>query len=322
MSGTLTAVAGIAVGHAHDLAALTGCTVVLLPEGTTASVDIRGGAPGTRDTALLAPSRFVQHIDAICLSGGSAFGLDAAGGVMRWLRERGRGFDTGIARIPIVPGAVIFDLGVGSADRWPDVHMGYSACEVASTDPVAEGCVGAGTGAAVGKLMGVPLAMKAGLGSAATVLASGVTIAALAVANAFGDVYRDGTRQIIAGVRNPGGGFLNAAAMLRQMGDLAWSGAPNTTLVVVATDAAIDKAGCEKLAQMAQDGLARTIRPIHTPFDGDTVFGVSTGARPAPHMVALGTAAADVTALAIERAVLMATALGGLPAASDLTKGG
>ncbi|HEU4324878.1 MAG TPA: P1 family peptidase [Roseiflexaceae bacterium] len=314
---TLTAIAGVRVGHAQDQEALTGCTVVLLPEGCCCGVDVRGGAPGTRETDLLSPTAMVQHINALCLTGGSAFGLASATGVVQWLYERGIGFDTGAARVPIVPAAVIYDLALGSPARWPDAAMGYAACDAATAEPVAEGSVGAGTGAAVGKLLGIGRATKGGLGSAALRLPDGTTVAALAVTNAFGDVYRDRSATILAGARDPQGGFAGAARLLTA-GDGPRFGGMNTTLGVVITDALLDKAGCTRLAQMAQDALARTIRPIHTPFDGDIVFAAATGTRPALHLAALGTAAADALAAAIERSVLTATALGGLPAAGEL----
>jgi L-aminopeptidase/D-esterase-like protein len=317
MNHTLTVIGGIAVGHAQDEQALTGCTVVLLPNGTTCGVDVRGGGPGTRETDLLDPSAMVQHVHAICLAGGSAFGLAAATGVMSWLHERGIGFDTGVARVPIVPAAIIFDLGIGAPDRWPDEAMGRAACQAASTGPVPEGSVGAGTGATVGKIFGMAAAVKSGVGSAALRLPGGVSVAALAVTNAFGDVRQeDGT--ILAGARRAEGGFVDTAAFLRSEQAHVMFGGLNTTLAVVGTDATLDKAGCRKLAQMAQDAFARTIRPIHTPFDGDTVFAVATNALPAPHMAVLGSAAADVLAAAIIRSVTMATAAGGLPAARDL----
>ena len=320
MNQTLTAISGIAVGHAQDEQALTGCTVVLLPEGSTCGVDVRGGGPGTRETDLLDPSAMVQHVHAICLAGGSAFGLAAATGIMAWLHERGIGFDTGVARVPIVPAAVIFDLGIGAADRWPDEAMGRAACQAASTQSVAEGCVGAGTGATVGKVFGMASAMKSGVGSAALRLPGGVTVAALAVTNAFGDVRRE-NGSIMAGARGPDGSFVDTATWLRsEQAHLAFGGL-NTTLAVVATAATLDKADCRKLAQMAQDALARTIRPIHTPFDGDTVFAAATNARPAPHMAVLGSAAADILATAILRSVSMATAANGIPAVHDLTRG-
>ena len=318
MSNTLTAVAGITVGHAQDMEALTGCTVVLFPEGTTGSVDVRGGAPGTRETDLLAPHAMVQHVDAICLTGGSAYGLASATGVMRWLRERGIGYDVGVAVVPIVPAAVMFDLAFGAADRWPDEEMGYAACDAASSEEVLEGCVGVGTGATVGKLLGMQQAVKSGVGSAAITLSDGVTIAALVVTNAFGDVYHEQTGSILAGARSPQGGFVNTSQQLYlQQTQMAFSGT-NTTLAVVATNAKLDKAGCQKLAQMTQDGLARAIRPIHTPFDGDVVFAAATGTKPTPHLALLGSIAADVLVEAIERSVSTATSLGGLPAIADL----
>jgi L-aminopeptidase/D-esterase-like protein len=318
MAGSLTSIAGIRVGHAHDGDALTGCTVILLPPETVGAVDVRGGAPGTRETDLLAPQAMVQHVNALCLAGGSAYGLAAATGVMAWLNERDIGFDVRVAKVPIVPAAVLFDLAMGRADCWPDAAMGYAACDAAHADVVEEGCVGAGIGAAVGKLLGMSRATKGGLGSAAITLPDGATVAALAVTNAFGDVRRDNGGEILAGARTVEGRFADSARLLRELpAQLIFSGG-NTTLVVVATDAKLDKAACTKLAEMAQDGLARTIRPIHTPFDGDVVFAVATGSQPAPHLVVLGSAAADVVATAIERSVLQAVGMGGIPAATDL----
>lgn len=319
MNGTLTSVPGIAVGHAQDLDALTGCTVVLLPEGTVAGVDVRGGAPGSRETELLDPAAMAPSIHALCLSGGSAFGLAAATGVMDWLRERGVGFDVRVARVPLVPAAVIFDLALGRSDRWPDAAMGYAACAAASSDPVVEGCVGAGTGATVGKILGPEGATKSGLGSTAITLPGGVTVAALAVTNAFGDV-RPGAGPILAGARKPNGGWLDTAQQMRTAQAQIAFGGSNTTLGIVATDATLSKAECQKLAQMAQNALPRTIWPVHTPFDGDIVFALATGTRPAPHMAILGTVAADMLAEAIERSVLGATSMGGLPAARDLAE--
>jgi L-aminopeptidase/D-esterase-like protein len=319
MAGALTDVAGVLVGHAHDLAALTGCTVVLLPPGTVAGVDVRGGAPGTRETDLLAPNALVQHIHAICLCGGSAFGLAAATGVVSWLREQGVGFETGVARVPIVPAAVLFDLALGRADRWPDEAMGYAACAAATPDSVAEGNVGAGAGASVGKLLGMGHATKSGVGSAALRLHDGTLVAALVVTNAWGDVRRDSHPDIIAGARVAPDSrtFLDMGVVLRTQSLTPPPPATNTTLAVIVTDALLDKAGCQRLALMAHDGMARTIRPVHTPFDGDVVFAAATGARQGSHLTALGSAAADVLAEAIERSVLLATGAGGLPGAAD-----
>ncbi|NTU82639.1 MAG: P1 family peptidase [Chloroflexales bacterium] len=323
MSPAITDVPGITVGHAQDLETLTGVTVVLTPRGAMGGVDVRGGAPGTRETDLLAPEASMQEVHAVAICGGSAMGLAAVTGVVDWLREGGFGFDAGIARVPIVPAAVIFDLALGSA-RFPDAAMGYAACAAAGT-ATEEGCVGAGAGATVGKLLGMSAAMKSGIGTWSETLPDGTMVGALVVVNAFGDV-RCESGSLIAGVRDPETGRLaSAMALLRDPRLLpAFGGArgregTNTTIAVVATDATLTKPEARKLAQMAQDGLARTISPIHTPFDGDTVFVLATGRRPAPHMVVLGSIAAEVLARAVERAALAATGMGGLPAARDLT---
>ncbi len=318
MQATLTKVSGIRVGHADDAEALTGCTVILLPDHTTASVDVRGGAPGTRETDLLAPECTVQHIHAITLCGGSAFGLAAADGVMRWLRQKDIGFDVSVTKVPIVPAAVIFDLGCGNPLAYATPDMGYEACNAASDAPVTEGCVGAGMGASVGKMLGPSGCMKSGIGSYAITLPDGTTVAALVVNNAFGDIYRERTGQIIAGTRLPSGQFFDMAAQLRGGHAVPEFNGGNTTLVVVATDATLSKSECRKVAQMAQDGMARAIKPIHTPFDGDVIFTVATNQRPAPAMVQLGSVAADVVAAAIERSVAMATSMAGMPAMRDI----
>ncbi len=309
----LTRVEGIRVGHAHDETRLTGCTVVLFPDNTTAGVDVRGGAPGTRETDLLAPECTVQHVNAIALCGGSAFGLAAATGVMTWLREHNIGYDVGFTKVPIVPAAVIFDLGCGDHLAFASSEMGYEACSNASSGDVAEGCVGAGMGATVGKMPGLT-ATKSGIGSYAITLPDGTTVAALAVNNAFGDIYREQTGELIAGARLPDGTFFNIAAQLRGGLAIPTFSASNTTLVVVATDATLSKSDCRKVAQMAQDGLARTIKPIHTPYDGDVIFAAATNARPAPNLLQLGSVAADVVSAAIERSVVYATSMGGIPA--------
>ena len=321
MPPSITAVPGITVGHAHDLAALTGVTVVLTPHGAVGGVDVRGGAPGTRETDLLAPEAAVQEVHAVALCGGSAMGLAAVTGVVDWLRAGGFGFDVGVTRVPIVPAAVIFDLSIGASDRFPDAAMGYAAC-VAAGMSVEEGCLGVGAGATVGKILGMPWAMKSGLGTWSETLPDGTTVGALVVVNAFGDVrYEAGPP--IAGVRDPAtGGLANTMALLRApQSPPSFGGGregANTTIAVVATDATLTKAEARKLAQMAQDGLARTISPLHTPFDGDSVFALATGLRPAPPMVILGSIAAEVLSRAVERAALAATGLGGLPAARDL----
>jgi L-aminopeptidase/D-esterase-like protein len=314
MSPAITDVAGIQVGHAQDLEALTGVSVVLTPAGAVAGVDVRGAAPGTRETDLLDPTASVQHVHAIALCGGSAMGLAAATGVVAWLQQHGYGFDVGLARVPIVPAAVLFDLGVGRADRFPDAAMGVAACEAAST-VTPEGSIGAGTGASVGKVLGPAWAMKTGVGTWSERLADGTYVGALAVVNAFGDVWQE-HGSILAGVRDEQGGFRRTDRLLRDPDRLPTFGgtARNTTLAVVATDATLTKADATRMAIMAQDGLARTIRPVHTPFDGDIVFALATAQRPEHSLLILGTVAADVLARAIERAATQAHARGGLPA--------
>jgi L-aminopeptidase/D-esterase-like protein len=316
MNATLTDVPGFHVGHAHDLDALTGCTVVLCPPHTVGGVDQRGGAPGTRETDLLRPMHLVPHVHAILLAGGSAFGLAAADGVMRYLEEQHIGFETPVAKVPIVPAAILFDLDIGRADRRPDNAMGYAACLAASDEPVAQGCVGAGAGAKVGSLMGTAFATKSGIGSASVALGDGLIVAALIAVNAVGDVIdRDGT--ILAGMRQPPDGthFAGTPTVLKQM-SRAVPGT-NTVIGVVATNAKLDKERVNKVAQMAQDGLAQAIRPAHTMFDGDTLFALATGEVPADAS-AIGAFAADVTAEAIRNAVRKATSLGGIPAARNV----
>lgn len=321
MPPAITDVPGILVGHADDREALTGVTVVLCPAGAVGGVDVRGGAPGTRETDLLNPVNMVQEAHAVALCGGSALGLAAADGVARWLREHGHGFDVGVARVPIVPAAVIFDLAFG-APVAPDAAMGYAACAAAGS-ATAEGCIGVGLGATVGKALGPAWAMKGGVGSWSETLPDGTTVGALVVINAFGDICDD-RGELIAGARAEGGGFADTMRALRAMAaQPGFGGRPaeqvrNTTLAVVATDARLTKPEASKLAQMAQDGLARAIRPVHTPFDGDTVFALATGARQGPPMLVLGSVAAEVLAQAVERAARAATGMGGLPAAGDL----
>jgi L-aminopeptidase/D-esterase-like protein len=315
MPGRITDVPGLRVGHAQDEEALTGCTVVLPERPAVCGVDVRGSAPGTRETDLLRPGRLVERVDAVLLAGGSAFGLAAADGVMRWLEEHGRGYPAGATRVPIVPAAVIYDLDLGRADRRPDAAMGYLAASQARVD-FAEGNAGAGTGATVGKALGVAHATKSGLGSASLRLDSGVTVGALAVVNAFGEVRDPETGRRLAGPTNPlTGEPVDTLELLRSARELGNLGLGHTTLVVVATDAALDKAGANKVAEMAHDGLARTIVPVHTMFDGDTVFALSTGERTASVSV-VGALAARATELAVLRAVLAARPAGGLAAAA------
>ncbi len=302
---SITDVPGIAVGHFTETRRPTGCTVVLAPEGTVGGVDVRGAAPGTRETDLLSPLNTVETVHAVMLAGGSAFGLDAAGGVMRWLAERQVGLAVGQARVPIVPAAILFDLYGGDLSVWPDAAAGYAACEAASRTPPAEGNVGAGAGALVGKLFGLHRAMKGGIGSA-SVCVNGVTVGALVAVNAVGDVIDPRTGALVAGARSTDGRSLHgtAQAFLRgeQPGPLEPAAA--TTLGVIATDAQLSKAAACRLAQMAHDGLARSINPVHTVSDGDTVFALATGGSGrTPHLTVLGTLAAEVMAQAVLRAV-------------------
>jgi L-aminopeptidase/D-esterase-like protein len=318
-SGCITDVPGITVGHAHDLQALTGCTVIICQQGAVGGVDQRGGAPGTRETDLLRPQHLVERVHAVLLTGGSAYGLDAAGGVMRFLEERGVGFETGAARVPIVPAAVIYDLALGRAYVRPDSAMGYQACLNAASGPVAQGCVGAGTGASVGKLLGMHFAMKSGLGSASLSLGNGLVVSALVVVNALGDVIDPANGQTIAGVRAESGGFAGALDVLvSQAGGLKFSSLTHTTIGVVGTNAVLSKEQACLVAQMAQDGLARTLVPAHTLMDGDTIFTLATGELPAdPNLV--GAFAAEVFARAVLNAVYAAEPAGGLPSWSSLT---
>jgi len=312
----ITDVPGIRVGHATNTAALTGCTVVLTEAGAVGGVDVRGSAPGTRETDLLRPMNLVQRVHAILLTGGSAFGLSAADGVMRYLEERNVGFETGVEgapRVPIVPAAVIFDLRVGDRRARPTPQMAYEACRTAST-VVEEGSVGAGTGATVGKLFGVALAMKGGVGTWSVTLPGGTVVGALVVVNAFGDVVEDRTGRILAGARDPGGaGFVDMAKTLQRMEVPRGAGiGENTTLVVVATNAGLSKEDTNWLARVAHDGLARVISPVHTLFDGDTVFALSIGDATS-HLLSLGAAAVEVVAEAVKRAVHRAKSAGGVP---------
>jgi len=316
MHNAITDVSGIKVGHYTDREAATGCTVVLCEEGVVAGVDVRGAAPGTRETDSLRPMSLVGKAHAILLSGGSAFGLDAAGGVMRYLEERGFGFDTGVVKVPIVPAAILFDLRLGSAQVRPGPDEGYKACLAASSGPVVEGCVGAGTGATVGKILGPERMTKSGLGTASQRLGN-VTIGAIVAVNAFGDVVDPQTGKTIAGPRDiEKGGFFDTIEVMKK---LKMSSVPiNTTIGVVATDASLDKEQVNKMAQMAHDGLARTIRPAHTMVDGDAMFALATGKAGPEDVTVLGAIAAEVVAEAIVRAVREAEGLAGIPAARDM----
>jgi L-aminopeptidase/D-esterase-like protein len=322
----LTAVDGLTVGHHTLTERPTGCTVILTgPDGVVAGVDVRGGAPGTRDIELLDPSNSIQRVHAIVLSGGSAFGLDAASGVMRYLDERKIGFKIAGTQVPIVPAAILMDLAFGGKpDVRPGPDCGYRAAGAATADAVTEGNIGAGAGATVGKLGEPRRPMKAGIGTSAIVLPDGLVVSALVAVNAVGDVIDPSTGQVIAGVRTADGkGLADARLLLRSGATLAARPGENTTLGVIATNATLTKAQARKVAQMAHDGYARAISPIHTPADGDTIFALATGAKVGePDILKIGALAADVMAEAIVRAALTAKASGGLPAARDLAGAG
>ena len=324
-AGSITRVAGIEVGHFTDTRRPTGCTVVMAREGAVAGVDVRGAAPGTRETDLLHPSNLVDKVHAIMLAGGSAWGLEAATGAVRWLEERGVGLDVAVGRLPIVPAAVLFDLLVGDMRIRPDAAAGYAACAAAaSTDP-AEGNVGAGAGAVVGKVFGIQHAMKGGVGTA-SVTVDGVTVGALIACNALGDVIDPDTAQVMAGARTDDGRALRDTrrALLCGQPPQPLLAGTNTTIGVVATDAILTKAQAHRLAIAAHDGLARSINPVHTMSDGDTLFSLGTGrAGKSLGMMVLATMAAEATARATVRAVQAArsvTTADGLylPAMADL----
>lgn len=304
MNRTLTAVRGIEVGHAQNDEALTGCTVILCRRGAVAGVDVRGGAPGTRETDLLDPVNHIQKVHAIVLAGGSAFGLDAATGVMRYLEEHKIGYQTRAAKVPIVPAAILYDLNLGRADVRPDSALGYLAASQASAAPPAEGNVGAGTGASVGKIRGMQYAMKAGVGTWSLDL-NGLIIAALVAVNAVGDVLDPQTGKKLAGLRS------GSTLQWMKKNHAKSAEKSNTVIGVIATNAKLTKAEATKVAQMAQDGLAHSIRPAHTMFDGDTIFALATGAVKAD-VTLVGAFAAEVMAQAIVRAVKLAKPAGGL----------
>ncbi len=319
----LTAVTGLKVGHYTLAERPTGCTVILAEKGAIGGVDVRGAAPGTRETDLLNPVNTVERVHAIVLSGGSAFGLDAASGVMRYLEERGIGYPTPVIPVPIVPAAILFDLGVGNNPRIrPTADCGYRAASAATDGPVTEGNVGAGAGATIGKLAGPRRAMKAGIGTASFTASDGTIVAALVAVNAVGDVIDPDTGRVIAGVRTEDGKSLADARKLLRSPDYRvpsrHPAASNTTIGVVATNARLTKAQATKLAQMAQDGVARALYPAHTAADGDTIFALATGERDAAEVMTLGVFAADVVVQAILRAAQQATGIPGYPAARDL----
>jgi L-aminopeptidase/D-esterase-like protein len=309
----LTDIPGVRVGHVSDYQAITGCTAILCPQGAVAGVDIRGSASGTEETPVLDPGHVTTQIHGILLAGGSAFGLEAASGVRRYLEHQGVGFDTGAAKVPIVPAAILYDLAIGKADVRPTAAMGEAAAAAATADAVKEGSVGAGTGATVGKILGMRQAMKSGVGTFTVTLPGDAMVSSLAVVNAFGDVRDPATGKILAGARQTpdGAGFADTQERMKR-GAGGGFAVRNTTLVVVATNARITKVQATKLAQQAGLGMARTIFPVNTMFDGDIVFALSLGDRQAD-INTLGVAAAEAVAEAIMRAVKLARTLGGVP---------
>jgi L-aminopeptidase/D-esterase-like protein len=315
----ITAVPGLRVGHWTNRRAATGCTVVLCEGGAVAAVDVRGGAPGTRETDVLRPGNLVDRVHAVLLSGGSAFGLDAATGVMRFLEERRVGFPTPGGPVPIVVGAVLYDLSVGRAGVRPDAEAGYAACRAARGGRFAQGSVGAGTGATVGKALGPTGAVKGGIGSAAEVLPGGVVVGALAAVNCFGEVVDPDSGRVLAGPRDAKGGFAGTLDVLRKRPPSLFFGATNSTIGVVATNARLTREQAYRLAVMAHDGLARAVRPAHTPVDGDVFFALATGAgEAAADIIALGALAARAVERAIMRAVTEARGLAGVPSVREL----
>jgi len=315
--GGLTTIPGFKVGHAQDMDALTGCTVILCPPNTVGGVDQRGGAPGTRETDLLHPMHLVNQVTAILLTGGSAFGLDAAAGVMRYCEENKMGFDANYATVPIVPAAVLFDLGIGDPNIRPDAEMGYQACLNASGDTSAEGNVGAGTGATVGKVLSPKMSTKSGIGTAVVDLGGGGKVAAIVAVNAFGDVVDPESGEIIAGARGIKGYADTLKVMKSFVGRKVMgfsTGPDNTVIGVVATNVKLNKEQITRVAQMAHNGLARTIRPAFTLLDGDTVFALSSG-EVEMDLNIVGAYAAIAYQEAILSAVNSAEKAGGIPAA-------
>ena len=320
-----TSIRGITIGSAQNEQALTGCTVILCEHGAMGGVDQRGGAPGTRETDALRPVHLVSEVHGVVLAGGSAFGLDAASGVMRFLEERDLGYDTGVTKVPIVPAAILYDLDLGDPTIRPDAQMGYQACLNATADPPAEGNVGAGCGASVGKILGIHQAMKSGIGWSALRLGGGLIVSAIVAVNAFGDVIDPKNNGIIAGARSlqkgplrigEKGYFANTMEVMKSFVGrtiMSFATRGHTVIGCIITNASLTKEGTTKVAQMAQDGIARTIKPAHTMLDGDTIFALATGEKKAD-MNLIGAYAAEVFAQAIVRAVTSATPAGGLPA--------
>jgi L-aminopeptidase/D-esterase-like protein len=325
----ITDVPGILVGHSQNEQALTGCTVIICPEGTTGGVDQRGGAPGTRETDLLHPLHLVNHVDAILLGGGSAYGLDAASGVMQYLEEQGRGIDTGPAKVPIVPAAILFDLAIGDAHVRPDKAMGYQACLNATPSPPAQGNFGAGTGATVGKILGPAQAMKSGIGTASMEIGKGVVVAAIIAVNAFGDILSPEDGAIIAGARflqkgpvkiGSGPVFADTMGIMKNMAGraiLEFAARQNTIIGAIATNAKLNKEEINKVAQMAHNGLAAVVRPAHSMLDGDTIFSLATNKKKADVNI-VGAYAAQVVTQAIINGVFAAAPVAKIPSAGSI----
>ncbi len=309
----LTDIPGIRVGHVSDFEAITGCTAILFEQGAVAGFDIRGSATGTEETPVLDPGHVTPQIHGILLAGGSAFGLEAASGVRRYLERKGIGYDTGAAKVPLVPAAILYDLGIGKSDVRPTAAMGEAAATAATTDAVKEGCVGAGTGATVGKILGMRQAMKSGLGSFTVTLPGDVMVSALAAVNAFGEVRDPATGKVVAGARKSADSreFIDTQAEMKRRPPAGF-GVRNTTLVAVATNARLTKVQATKVAQQASLGMARTIYPVNTMFDGDIVFAASVGDK-AADLNTLGVAGAEAVAESILRAVRLARTMGGVP---------
>ena len=311
MYNNILDVKGIKVGQVQQMEGLTGCSVIICEEGAVCGVDVRGSAPGTRETDLLDPINMIQKVHAVVLSGGSAFGLEATCGVSKYLEENGIGFDVGVAKVPIVTGAVLFDLGVGDPKCRPDIDMGYEACRVASYTNLEQGNFGAGCGATVGKIKGGDYCTKGGIGSYSIKLDNGLVVAALIAVNAFGDVYEEG--KVIAGVLNDNkDGFLNTYDLMKQGVNKGGFNIDNTTIGVVATNAKLDKAQCKKVSQMAHNGYAKTIFPIHTPHDGDTIFTLATG-EVETDVTLLGSLATEVVEKSIINAIKNAKSINNIP---------
>ncbi len=324
MNHAITDVPGFRVGHAQDFKGATGCTVILCPPGTVGGIDIRGSAAGTRQIDSLQPYHFVDAVHAVLLSGGSAFGLDASGGVMQFLEEKSIGYETSAGKVPIVPTAIIYDLGLGEGKVRPDKALGYQACLNAESGRVREGSIGAGTGASVGKLYGVRYATKGGIGTASSVSPTGVAVGVLVVVNAFGDIVDPASRRVLAGARDPQEPtrLIDSTAMLKKGASMPGWGAAfqNTTLGVVATNVKLSKRQTIKVAQMAQSGLARTISPVHSTVDGDLIFALSAGEEK-EDVNTVGLMAEEAIASAVLRAVESADGLGFLPSYKDLNSG-